>query len=590
MPRPRRERFVVTPGVLDLARCRRSLNQALAREKELEGLVAGSESQRRSLQVVRGLLGQQAETLRRGLPALGATGAAAAGNPEDLRKALAALDRAGLSANLRAVILGMEAEENRGLAERTAGQQRTLAASRVLFLVASAISLILMALAGWRIRAEQKKRSAAEQKPVSQEEQYRRVFELAGDIICRTDERGRLTLCNQAALSLLHFGETEVIGRSWLKFIRQDRRRAAQRFYGRQLGRRLKTSYYEMPLIDGHGGERWIALNVQLVTEKDQVTGFQAIGRDVTDRKRMEAELKRSRMFVDRIAATTPGILYVYDLIEQRNVYSNREVISVLGYEPEAMPNMTVLQKEFYHPDDQGLLEAHREALRRAPDGEIRRLEFRMRHADGHWVWLAAQETVFERGTDGLVKQIVGISQDITTRKAAQERLAYQAYYDVLTGLRNRQHFRSGLQAALRRASLDHVGTSVCVFDVDDFREINDRFGDAAGDEVLEAVGNILRAELRATDLAGRLGGGEFCFALVRTGCGECARVAERIRDRLSTLAFGPGQGEAFTVTATFGVAEADPDVNAKELMEAADRALCRAKAEGRNRVTVGAA
>jgi diguanylate cyclase (GGDEF)-like protein len=98
-----------------------------------------------------------------------------------------------------------------------------------------------------------------------------------------------------------------------------------------------------------------------------------------------------------------------------------------------------------------------------------------------------------------------------------------------------------------------------------------------------------VRAELRSSDIAGRLGGDEFCFALPGTDNNEAARLAERIRERLSTLAFGMSIGSPFSVTATFGVAGSEPDVDAKEVMEAADRALYRAKSAGRNRVMVEA-
>jgi len=184
----------------------------------------------------------------------------------------------------------------------------------------------------------------------------------------------------------------------------------------------------------------------------------------------------------------------------------------------------------------------------------------------------------------------VGIAQDISARKAAQEKLTYQANYDALTGLPNRHHFWTRLQGALRRASIQQDTIAVCLFDVDRFKEINDRFGHAAGDEVLEAVGNIVRAELRTTsDIAGRLGGDEFCFALPGTDDDEAARVAERIRERLSTMAFGMEGSAPFSVTATFGVAESHPDEDARALLEAADRALYRAKSAGRNRVCVDA-
>jgi diguanylate cyclase (GGDEF)-like protein/PAS domain S-box-containing protein len=580
-------RFAATSDRLDRERCREELSQAKEREGELENLIAESGSQRSNMVLVRGLIDQQADTIQRGF---------SSNNPDGVRQALAALDGAGLASQFRTAILAMESEERGLLGTRTAWQKRTVAVSRILFIAASGFSLILIVVAGWRMSAEQARRSAAEGTLAAKEQQYRRVVELAGDFICRTDERGRFTLCNQAALTSLHFSHGEVLGRSWLKMVRQDKRRAAERFYVRQFARQQKNTYYEFPLIDGHGHERWVGQNVQLVIENGKIAGFQAIAREITERKMAEIELQRSRNFVERIATATPGVLYVYDLVERRNVYSNREVVTVLGYKSEEIRKEGLARTLYHpedramiHPDDYALLDAHRENLRHAVDGETRRIEYRARHADGHWVWLSGQETPFERGADGLVKQVVGISQDITARKAAQEKLTYQANYDALTGLPNRHYFWTGLQGLLRRASIERSETALCLFDVDLFKDINDRFGHAAGDEVLEAIGNIVRGELRATDIAGRLGGDEFCFALSRTDSNECARVAERIRGRLGTLAFGMNTGSPFSVTATFGVAESEADANAKELMEAADRALYRAKSAGRNRVIVNA-
>ena len=129
------------------------------------------------------------------------------------------------------------------------------------------------------------------------------------------------------------------------------------------------------------------------------------------------------------------------------------------------------------------------------------------------------------------------------------------------------------------------TGVQTCALPI--FKDINDRFGHAAGDEVLEAVGSIVRTELRSSDIAGRLGGDEFCFALSGTDQDEAARVAERIRERLVTQAFGVNSGSPFSVTATFGIAEWQPHLETRELMDAADRALYRAKSSGRNRVCV---
>lgn len=491
-------------------------------------------------------------------------------------------------ANVRATIAAISNEDLAQLRLRLDHERDLASSSRQLFWGLSLISLAVILLTVWRATGDKRMRSEAETALQLRDEQYRQVVETAGDIIYRTDKSGRFTFCNQAALNLLHWTGEEVIGRSYLKLIRQDKRKEAARFYLRQFARKRENSYYEFPVVDGHGRERWIGQNAQPIMGPDGFAGFQAIARDITERKRAELELSRSRTFVERIAATTPGILYVYDLASKRTLFSNREVTTVLGYKQDELHAYVSNATTHFHPDDLGAIRSHHEALRHAGDGEVRRLEYRARHRDGHWVWLAARDTPFERGKDGLVTQIVGIAQDVTARRAAQEQLTWQANYDALTGLANRHHFWTRLQTVLRRASIEHSVAALCLLDIDNFKEINDRYGHAAGDEVLEAVGSILRTELRSSDMSGRLGGDEFIFVVPQTDAHEAARLAERILDRLRTQAFGAGgDTEPFLVTATFGVAEWQPHVDARELMDAADRALYRAKAAGRNRVCI---
>lgn len=492
-------------------------------------------------------------------------------------------------AQLRAT---MAAISNADLAQMqmSLDHERELASSsRQLFWGLSMISLAVILLTVWRATGDSRLRSAAEMALQNKDEQYRQVVETASDIIYRTDKSGRFTFCNQAALNLLHWTGEEVIGRSYLKLIRHDKRKEAARFYLRQFARKRENSYYEFPVVDGHGRERWLGQSVQLIAGADGYDGFQGIARDITKQKRVELELSRSRTFVERIAATTPGILrYVYDIVGERTLYSNSEVTTVLGYKEDELLAYEANTITHFHPEDLGAIRSHHEALRRAADGEVCRLEYRARHRDRHWVWLAVQDTPCERGHDGLVNQIVGIGQDVTARRVAQEQLTWQANHDALTGLANRHHFWTRLQTVLRRAAIEHSVAALCLLDIDNFKEINDKYGHAAGDEVLEAVGTILRRELRSTDLSGRLGGDEFVFVVPETDAHEAARLAERILDRLRTQAFGAGGDlEPFLVTATFGVAEWQPHVDARELMDAADRALYRAKAAGRNRVCI---
>ena len=566
------------PTVSDVERFRGLLRDATARSAEIHRLTTDYPFEEKNSIELGRLVAERRAAFEKALST----------ETESIRAGLLRTEnKSGSAARIIGVLYIMQAEERRLLGIRMARQQEIGDSARTLFELAFALSFLLTLLAFIRSVLDGRRRTAAEKALAAREEQYRQVVEMASDMIFRADSLGRFTFWNESVLSMLHFTEREVIARSYLKLVRQDKRKEVERFYLRQFVSRTLNTYFEFPLIDGHGHERWVGLNVQLLMNNGKVTGFQGIAREITKRKRAEHELQKSRTFVERIAATTPGILYVYDMEERRNIFSNREVTSVLGYRPEEMEDCMGHAGRYFHPDDTAALRLHYEALRHAMDGEVRRIEYRARHADGHWVWLASRDTPFERNSAGKVQRIVGIAQDITARKATQEKLAYQANYDALTGLANRHHFATRLEGVLRRAAMEHALASLCILDVDRFKETNDRFGHSAGDEVLEAVGNIMRAELGDEAFAGRLGGDEFSIVLPETDGDQAAGIAERIRSRLGELSFEGSGGARFTVTATFGVAEWQPSMGARELLEAADRALYRAKIAGRNQVCV---
>ncbi|OCQ98880.1 hybrid sensor histidine kinase/response regulator [Nostoc sp. MBR 210] len=131
-----------------------------------------------------------------------------------------------------------------------------------------------------------------------------------------------------------------------------------------------------------------------------------------------EARLRESQQFIERIAETTPGILYVYDLLEQRNLYLNGQVNRLLGYTSQQVQD---LGKEFLiqtmYPDDLPLFFLHLQKVATIQDNEILEFEYRMRHANGQWCWFYSRDTVFTRNEDGSPRQIVGTAYDITTRK-----------------------------------------------------------------------------------------------------------------------------------------------------------------------------
>lgn len=511
--------------------------------------------------------------------------------PEKLTRWAQERQTSGSWAQLQIAIQEMRSELRQMLDQRLDYQSGTAIRARRLFMSSGVVCCVLIVLAGWQFSLDLGRREIFGRVRARQSECYRQAVELATDMVFRLDAEGRFTYCNPAALQLLHYSEQEAIGRSYTKLVRMDMRREVEHFYLRQAARNRKSSYYEFPIVDGHGRERWVGLNAQVLTEGKKITAFQAIARDVSERKRAEADLAKRFSFVEGIAATTPGLLYVFDLVARKTVYANRELVEVLGYKSssahESSADFDQVAMRLFHPDDLSALRLHHESLRRAREGDVQRIEYRARHADGNWLWFSAWESPLTRDADGRVRQIVGIAQDVTAHNAARERLTWQANFDTLTRLANRHHFWTRLQNLLRRASMEQTKVALCLFDVDRFKDINDQFGHAAGDEVLEAIGTIVRSELRSDDSSGRLGGDEFCFVLPDADQDEALRLAERMRERLNTMAFGMNGGSPFTASATFGVAAWQPHMGARELVEAADRALYRAKASGRNRVCV---
>jgi diguanylate cyclase (GGDEF)-like protein len=158
-----------------------------------------------------------------------------------------------------------------------------------------------------------------------------------------------------------------------------------------------------------------------------------------------------------------------------------------------------------------------------------------------------------------------------------------QALVDGLTGLANRRACSEALQAETARA--ERLETPLCVVlaDLDEFKDVNDAYGHAVGDEVLRAFAGVLRETLRDSDVAGRWGGEEFLLLLPGADEEGAAQLAERVRAALSGREIPGAAG--LSVTASFGVAEYEPQSSIEQLVAAADRALYRAKRGGKDRV-----
>jgi PAS domain S-box-containing protein len=168
--------------------------------------------------------------------------------------------------------------------------------------------------------------------------------------------------------------------------------------------------------------QKQLDINQHILLQREQAARHLAEQNELQQRL-IASQSQENQRFIEQVANTTPGILYVFDLLLQQNVYVNQQVTTILGYTPEQIQAMggTIFSQLFY-PDDLDKIPAHVAQFEQSELGDVFSLEYRMRHINGEWRWFHGREIVFRRTETGKPWQILGIAQDITDLKQIQER------------------------------------------------------------------------------------------------------------------------------------------------------------------------
>lgn len=426
-------------------------------------------------------------------------------------------------------------------------------------------------------------RARLEASLVEREARYALLFNTVSDLVfvmkCEDAGRFRCLEVNQAYLEVTGLRPDQVVGRTpeevlppaaadyVLARYREAIRSAGPIRYEEDVvlpSGRVIVETTLTPVFDGLGRPAYLI----------------GIARDVTARRRVEAERGRLAEIVER----TPDFVFFCDP-DGRVLYVNRAGRAALGIAEDG--EVTRLDLADAHPPgERALLESQ------AFPAAVR---------DGYWSGEAAllardgreipvsEVIVAHRGAEG-VAGFSCLARDISERRRLEMTVRRLAEHDDLTGLPNRRHFNARFAEVLDgmlRGGVGGVGGAVLLLDLDGFKLVNDTFGHGAGDDLLRAVAEILQQNLRGSDLLARLGGDEFAVLLPEVDATRALGTAERLVDALRRAHLAVAD-RPLNVTLSIGIALYPAHGRTVDaLMACADHAMYQAKARGRNQAAV---
>ena len=412
---------------------------------------------------------------------------------------------------------------------------------------------------------------------------YRQLLDEVGAFVYTTDLEGRYTYANQLVLDLLGGHPLEaVLGRSFTDFVDigeagDTLRRSDRRVL--ELGETIAREETNHIHATGESRSYW-SIKKPLRDACGTIVGMIGISHDITEKKRLEDRLRQQKELLDTVLDNMEGLVYVKGA-DRRFRYANRHLADVFGRPAEQIIGMLdselmprAVADAFWEKDTHMLATGERCA------GEESLVDSagRLRH-----YWSVVVPWPDFDGSPALI----GLVTDITELHALKEELQRQVRTDSLTGLANRRSFQERAESEFARSRRHGTPLSLVAVDIDHFKQVNDAYGHAVGDHVLQDFAQCCQHALREEDLCARTGGEEFCILLPDTDADAARAISERIREMTARCRPCP-EHPALAITASFGIACVEPtDPGFGTVFSRADRALYAAKQEGRDRTCV---
>ncbi|HWV11359.1 MAG TPA: sensor domain-containing diguanylate cyclase [Pseudomonas sp.] len=295
--------------------------------------------------------------------------------------------------------------------------------------------------------------------------------------------------------------------------------------------------------------------------------------------------LREREQLISTLLGSVNVVLWAYDWQTQQVIYVSPAYETVFGRSAALLMADYDQWRNSIYPDD---MDYAAESFANVLQSGAEAREYRIIRADGQLRWISDKCFVSQQPEAGGGPLIVGIAEDITEKKQLEGELHRLATTDVLTQSSNRRHFFDCARREFEHARQYGSPLAFLLLDLDDFKQINDRYGHQMGDQVLQRLARCSTAVLRRGDLFGRIGGEE--FAAVFPGCelGVAEQVAERLQREVQRLSF-EFEGTQFGITVSQGLAHLRGDDASLDTMFArADAAMYTAKRQGKNRIVLG--
>jgi diguanylate cyclase (GGDEF)-like protein/PAS domain S-box-containing protein len=303
-----------------------------------------------------------------------------------------------------------------------------------------------------------------------------------------------------------------------------------------------------------------------------------AVARDITDRLKAEADLRKSEQRF-RVAFNQAAVGLAHVAPDGDWLMANQKLCEIVGYTQEEILHLNY--KDLTHPED---LLADLELGRRMFAREIHEAarEKRYLHKDGHYIWVNLTSSLV-RDENGEPRYYSTVVEDISRRKQIEGELLHMANHDVLTSLPNRTLLLDRLSQAIAFANRSGDQVAVLLIDLDRFKNINDSLGHDVGDKLITGIARKLLSQIREVDTLARLGGDEFVILLADVAHEDAvAMLAQQVLESLSqpmTI-----QGHELYPAGSIGISLFPKDgIDSQTLIKNADTAMYRAKDAGRN-------